>query len=372
MATSVASSSSPTRNDGLHMIDAPAPFNKTAADAILRSSDLVDFRVRKGILAEASGVFEDMFGLPQPATDQVPADNLPVVKLEENSSVLDRLLRLCYPGNAPRIEDLDELRPVIRAAIKYDMQEVLSTLKENLRSFAETMPVRVYAVALRFGFEEETREAARAFLARPVESADVPELAEISGKEFNNLLRYHRACSAVASRVANDPSWVPQSEVWFTTCRAHGICTRIYLGNVNASEWWVNYMAGSARILQATPSGKALLAEGRMDSALRDAADCAICKYPAPEQMRNFARQFAGLVDAVTAQVRPLLTFPEMSIAHVRIPWWIDFLGHRLILALGSAHPHVWSVVWHHIDAPRSPYIVVVRPGRSWEWLLGH
>ncbi|EPT01085.1 hypothetical protein FOMPIDRAFT_1041463 [Fomitopsis schrenkii] len=286
--------------------DAPAPFNKASADVILRSSDLVDFRVRKGILAEASSVFEDMFGIPQPEITPSQGDTregLPVVKLEEDSDILQWLLRLCYPGNSPRIDDLDNLRPIIRAAIKYDIPEVLRTLKENLGSFAESMPVRVYAIALQFKFEAEAREAARAFLARPVESADVPELVEITGKDLHNLLKYHRACSVVAARVASDPSWVPQSEVWFATCRAHGTCARKHLGNVNASEWWINYMTGSARILEATPAGKALLVEGRTDAALRDAAECMVCKHPAPEQMRKFIRQFAGLVNAVTAQV---------------------------------------------------------------------
>lgn len=179
--------------------------------------------MRKGILAEASSVFDDMFGIPQPENTPSQGDTregLPVVRLEENSDILQWLLRLCYPGNTPRIDDLDNLRPVIRAAMKYDIPEVLRTLKENLSSFAESMPVRVYAIALQFRFEAKAREAARAFLARPVESADVPELVEITGKDLHNLLKYHRACSVVAARVASDPSWVPQSEVWFGTCRA--------------------------------------------------------------------------------------------------------------------------------------------------------
>ncbi|KAI0732150.1 hypothetical protein C8Q72DRAFT_753347, partial [Fomitopsis betulina] len=70
------------------VIDAPAPFNRSSADVILRSSDLVDFRVRKGILAEASSVFDDMFGIPQPENTPSQGDTregLPVVRLEENS-----------------------------------------------------------------------------------------------------------------------------------------------------------------------------------------------------------------------------------------------------------------------------------------------
>ena len=38
----------------VHPTDAAAPFNKSSANLILRSTDHVDFRVREGILVEAS------------------------------------------------------------------------------------------------------------------------------------------------------------------------------------------------------------------------------------------------------------------------------------------------------------------------------
>ncbi|EMD39269.1 hypothetical protein CERSUDRAFT_122690 [Gelatoporia subvermispora B] len=41
------------------------PFTKSSADVIIRSSDGVDFRVHRIVLAEASPVFEGMFSLPQ-------------------------------------------------------------------------------------------------------------------------------------------------------------------------------------------------------------------------------------------------------------------------------------------------------------------
>ena len=42
-----------------------APFDKAKnADVILRSSEPLDFRARKGILAEASSKFDDISSLP--------------------------------------------------------------------------------------------------------------------------------------------------------------------------------------------------------------------------------------------------------------------------------------------------------------------
>ncbi|KAI0732149.1 hypothetical protein C8Q72DRAFT_819339 [Fomitopsis betulina] len=185
-------------------------------------------------------------------------------------------------------------------------------------SAASRSPCLSASTRSRCSSDSKAREAARAFLARPVESADVPELVEITRKDLHNLLKYHRACSVVAARVASDPSWVPQSEVWFGTCRARGTCARKHLGNVNASEWWINYMTGSARILEATPAGKALLVEGRTDAALSDAAECMVCKHPAPEQMRRFIRQFAGLVDAVMRWLSWFARCPWIGLNEVR------------------------------------------------------
>ena len=72
------------------------PFNKPTADVILRSSDDVDFRVHKVILAEASPVFEGMFSIPQPPaetppmapSDTPPVNGLAVVPFAETGAAL--------------------------------------------------------------------------------------------------------------------------------------------------------------------------------------------------------------------------------------------------------------------------------------------
>lgn len=312
---------------GAQIVDAPPPFNKATADVILRSSDLVDFRVRKGIMAEASGFFEQMFTLPQPTPGPVQVidrdADLPIICMEEDSRTLEPLLRLCYPAarNRPTIEDINELRAIICAATKYDMQEVLIALKQDLQSLAEAMPVRVFAVALLFKFVDVVKEAAKAFLAFAIEDADAPELADIRAKDFNALLKYHRACGVVASRVASDPSWASQYPgVWLNgKYHSTGVtCSRAYIGThttICASEWWIKYMAGSTAILAATPSGKAILREGRTDVALRDASACAMCKLKAMEQMRLFTQRFAEEVEKATSQVRPVFEVGQLSCA---------------------------------------------------------
>lgn len=75
-------------------------FDDPLADVVLRSSDSVDFRVRKSILSEVSGFFRDMFSLPQPpdyvsfsVVDEVNTEVLPVVPVSEDKEAVCLFLR---------------------------------------------------------------------------------------------------------------------------------------------------------------------------------------------------------------------------------------------------------------------------------------
>ena len=66
------------------------------ANIIIRSSDLVDFRVHKSVLAFVSPFFRDLLSLPQPS-DSESIDGLPVVELSEDSELLNSLVSILYP-----------------------------------------------------------------------------------------------------------------------------------------------------------------------------------------------------------------------------------------------------------------------------------
>ena len=74
----------------------PDTFDVPDANLIIRSSDLVNFRVHKPVLAMASPVFTDLFSLPQPSDDEA-VDGLPVVQLSEDSDLLKTLVSMLYP-----------------------------------------------------------------------------------------------------------------------------------------------------------------------------------------------------------------------------------------------------------------------------------
>jgi hypothetical protein len=72
------------------------PFDLSDANLIIRSSDLVNFRVHKSVLAVVSPFFRDLLSLPQPS-DSESVDGLPVVELSEDSELLKSLVSMLYP-----------------------------------------------------------------------------------------------------------------------------------------------------------------------------------------------------------------------------------------------------------------------------------
>jgi hypothetical protein len=88
------------------------PSGLSDANFVIRSSDFVNFKVHKDVLAVASPFFKDLLSLHQPP-DSESVDGLPVVQLSEDSELLSTLVSILYP-----------LRPVVPSS--YD--KVLSLL----------------------------------------------------------------------------------------------------------------------------------------------------------------------------------------------------------------------------------------------------
>jgi BTB/POZ domain len=74
----------------------PETLDATDMNFIIRSSDLVNFRVRKSVLATASPFFKDLLSLPQPSDSEI-VDGLPVVQMSEDSELLNSLVSILYP-----------------------------------------------------------------------------------------------------------------------------------------------------------------------------------------------------------------------------------------------------------------------------------
>ncbi|KZT09207.1 uncharacterized protein LAESUDRAFT_542853 [Laetiporus sulphureus 93-53] len=186
-------------------INAPAPFNKQSADVILRSSDNVDFRVHTTIMSVASPFFETMFAMPQPeepaGSDVHPEAGLPLIHMEEDSETLGRLLRFCYPVEDPDLDKVADLGPVLKAAVKYQMEDLLPRLKKKLTVIARRDPLRAYVLACSLRLEQEARAAAIAYRETSSLQIDsyVPEMDELTTGEYYRLLQFYTQSVDVAS-----------------------------------------------------------------------------------------------------------------------------------------------------------------------------
>ncbi|KAF9813663.1 hypothetical protein IEO21_05434 [Rhodonia placenta] len=178
-----------------------SPFDKDDADVILRSSDNVDFHVYKVVLRMVSGIFHDLFSIPQPLhphpNDIHPERGIPLIPVPEDGKTLDCLLRLCYPTPDPEaVDDVDLLAAVFTAARKYDMEDAASRMKKSILQLGtdaslHERTIRIYAKAIQLGLEDVAHAAAHASTSWQTFNY-VAELDNITAGALYRLLRFRR------------------------------------------------------------------------------------------------------------------------------------------------------------------------------------
>ncbi|KAI0779438.1 hypothetical protein C8Q74DRAFT_1367337 [Fomes fomentarius] len=216
-----------------------SPFDDADADIIFRSSDGVDFRLYKVIVAKASQTFRGMLTLPTDPTGAHADEKPQVVELTENARTLEHLFRLCCPVEHPTITSVDDVHAVLEAARKYEMDAVTANLRWVVKRMLPREPLRIYAIAYMLGTEDVCREAAELLLdepqfhipARPpVEFTTLPSLAIYA------VHIYRQKCVAAALGVFRDRDWVLNGDHVRVAKRATVNTNRIDL----SSSWiWV-------------------------------------------------------------------------------------------------------------------------------------
>ncbi|KAI0057406.1 hypothetical protein BV25DRAFT_1918924 [Artomyces pyxidatus] len=306
-----------------------APFDDAGAGITLRSSDLVNFRVYKVILAKASPVFKDMFsqGPAMREADEKETgtghDQSTVFPVPEDSHTLAALLTLCYPLDPPILSTLEEMASVIAAAKKYGMDPAY---KLATRTFAESQLLRerprmAYGIMCRYRLEHEARVAARACLQKPLElDALDEELPFIDGRALRELWRYHRQCTAavVALTQPENFGWITRrpGELWEfpqDVCR----CGRLKytIGENQArwcwwpKHWWNEYMQRANVALKDVPCGDTVTARDILRPSFQDSEVCDKCKGNLVDCMLEFSQYFADTIEAEISKIAIELPF---------------------------------------------------------------
>ncbi|KAH8105129.1 hypothetical protein BXZ70DRAFT_919486 [Cristinia sonorae] len=296
----------------------PSPFfDDSSADIVLRSSNGTDFRVYKSILSKASPVFEGMFTLPLPPPSAVPpeeySNGLHVVSLTETTEALDALLRFCYPVREPTLSSIEKTLEVFHAARKYDIDEGIMWAREKLATFAAKEPIRVYAIACRYGWEREAKIAAKETLGMSLDTllcSTSKELGEITAFDLQRLCMYHIACRKAVAHLTSprfiiESSWRPWEPLWSRetcSCSHTVIKTKTHVESdvlpYYAKSWWCEYMEELRKALDMVPSKASTNLPRALTMAVVKASACPTCASDALETLMGCTESLSGKLDA--------------------------------------------------------------------------
>lgn len=187
-------------------------FNSfSEADIILGSRERVLFRVNIATLKRTSAWFRTMFSLPPKATP-LPgsADSL---YLDEDTHTLEGLLRMVCGLSIPPLETFDDVEALLHAAEKYDMPGPASIVRiAIMRPSFLSEPIRLYAVACRYGWAEEARLASTHTLTLNIHAPEHEHtLLKLGTIAALSLFRLHRARREALRRRLDEPPFVNDS-----------------------------------------------------------------------------------------------------------------------------------------------------------------
>jgi len=268
-------------------------FNAHDADLTILSGEKnfpTEFQVHRCILAAASPFFADMFTLPQ---DPSSSDKRPVLPVSETSDVLDTLLRFIYPTPDPLISSLEELVPILGAAVKYDLLAVTVSLRRILTSqlYLQVTPVRVYAIACRYDLEEEAALASRHTLSINILDAPLTDdLKHITAYSYHRLLELHHRRSRSALALLKIPEQIKCMQ-----------CNGNAFNMQGSPKWWNHYERAAREELAVRPTSDVIFEPEFLYKA-GQASGCSRC----PESILDswkFFRDLRMRIDILPATV---------------------------------------------------------------------
>jgi hypothetical protein len=211
--------------------------------------------------------------------------NIPVIPITESSTMLDRLLRICYPVASPILDSFEDVRQLLEAGRKYDMPLATQAAIRRLRELAETKPVAAWTIAMRQDLPAEARYAARMSLRQPLlsDAVDPEELLHVSARDYHRLMAYHRACARAAVQFVDKRP--PTS-----TCR---YCN---------GRWETWGLAEASALLARTPGPENLITM-TLACAKKAATECSWCAREAVRAVEPTLEHLTRDVERVIGEV---------------------------------------------------------------------
>ncbi|KZP08450.1 hypothetical protein FIBSPDRAFT_1052417 [Athelia psychrophila] len=182
-------------------------FSSPDGDVILgaKGGSLL-FRTHSFTLKTASGWFRTMFSLPQKSTPMTSD----ILYMDEDSAILEGILRMScgLPVVLPTTYDMVDA--LLYAAEKYDMPGPMSIIRMSVMTpTLLDQPLRLYAVACRYGWEEEAKFASAETLTTNLYSEEYrPALQSLSTTALLDLFALHRDRREILRKRLDEPPFV--------------------------------------------------------------------------------------------------------------------------------------------------------------------
>ncbi|OCH84735.1 hypothetical protein OBBRIDRAFT_741067 [Obba rivulosa] len=134
----------PTRSPARNILKCSEEFWYEDGSVVLVAQDTA-FRIYRGLLAQHSPVFRDLFTIPQPNTSE-SVDDCPVVRIPDDPDDVARLLRIFAATSTVSYFSNDQIpfadvAAIIRITHKYQMDQLLGRALQNLKTvFKDTFP----------------------------------------------------------------------------------------------------------------------------------------------------------------------------------------------------------------------------------------
>lgn len=282
------------------MYDPLQTFSDPEGDVTIRSSDGVDFCVRKSKLEAVSPAFSELFSKS--------TKDKRTLAVDIESSILDYIVRFAHFKLDARHQPvcLDELVAIFDAAEAYGIEPIFENLLERLldEEFLKDEPLRVYAIACRFEWEKVARVAARATLRHLWEDLpDCDELEKMTGAHLRRLEQYHQQCGRAAAGLSKtgNLTWIEGKWSWFERkCHGRKVKEVAYeIGDEKmvwfVSSWWTQYMASTGKALLQQPCHESIR-EG-----CKNILFCSCCETS--EELGLFADMFCLALDNAISKV---------------------------------------------------------------------
>ncbi|EED83520.1 predicted protein [Postia placenta Mad-698-R] len=279
------------------------PFDAADADVELVTSDGMRLRVYRSIISLISQTLKDLLDVSEASASvdgtgslgDEPRKSMLVVPIVETSTIMQPLLRLCYPIGIPQQDDVELLVSLLPSAEKYKMERAIWTIQSRWADFAVVQPLRALLLAAARQWVQPAMDAIKQLLKHTIEelqSIYVADLETIPANYYRLVFQYHKRCSdAITSVGKSSHSWLSR-DVRLTGCKD----CRGPFGLSEEPRWLSDYVAKAVDMLIERPSSHTITEGQGFQTLIELATVCSGCRNRI-DRIQPILQSFAKSID---------------------------------------------------------------------------